>query len=164
MKRVKWTAIAVLIFVVVFLWGRCAEAGEVGVGLGFGLPTTRSEGLVTQEIMLKTDDYRWYMSYARVGANKNDYLHLRQNDRWTAGYQLVFRRGKDVEPYMMLGVAYYEEPPLNLISERLTYDMRIGVRLYDVVEIDIDGHSSTASRADINTGLDVISLRAVFQF
>lgn len=163
-KKIKWTAVAVLLFVLVFMWGRNAEAAEVGIGLGWGVLGTRSEGVVTQELMLKTNDYRWYVSYARIGANQNDRLQMRQNDRFTAGYQLVFRRGMKVEPYMMLGMAYFEDPPMNLISERLTYDMRLGVRIKDIVELELDGHNSTASRSDYNSGMDVMSLRAVFRF
>ena len=52
---------------------------------------------------------------------------------------------------------------MNLISERLTYDLRLGARWKDIVELEIQ-HNSTAGRSERNTGFDVITLRAVFQF
>ena len=150
--------------VLVFIWGRDAESAEVALGISTGLPTTHSDGIRAQEIQIRTNDYRWYLSYTRIGANANERLQLRQNDRWAAGYTVTFRRDKVWKPFISIGAAYFKQPPMDLISERLTYDLRLGIRFKDIVELELDNHNSTASRSDKNTGLDLIGIRLVFQF
>ncbi len=157
-------AVGIAVFLAFFIWGREADSAEVALGLGAGLTSTKSEGIRAQEIQIRTDDYRWYFSYARIGANINDRLELRQNDRWAIGYTVVWRRGHNWQPYMSIGAAYFKQPPMGLISERLAYDMRVGVRYKNIIEFEFDNHNSTASRSDKNTGVDIPWVRVVFQF
>ena len=70
-------SILVLIFVLIFLWGRNAEAGEIGLGVGFG--AFNSTGATVQEISYHTDDYRWFASYARVGGHDSNRIALQQS-------------------------------------------------------------------------------------
>ena len=163
-KRQIVLAVGIAIFLAFFVWGRTVDAAEVGLGLGTGLPSTHSDGIRAQEIQIRTNDYRWYFSYARIGANINGRLQTRQVDRWAIGYTVVWRRGKAVQPYMSIGAAYFDQPPMDLISERLTYDMRVGIRFKDIIELELDNHNSTASRSDKNTGIDIPWVRVVFQF
>ena len=156
------TASAVVVFVLVFFWGRYAEAAEVGVGLGFG--TFNARGAIMQELSVTSDDYRWFASYTRIGKNDSNRLVLEQNDRFVVAYRTFWRRDKDVKPYLSLGAAYFTHPPNDLISDRLSYDLRLGFRWRDILEVDLDGHNSTAGRSSRNTGVDSINLRAVFRF
>lgn len=165
MKKIRWNKVVVIglivLFTTVFFMGRKAESAEVGIGLNFG--TFHSLGGRTQEINITSDDYRWFASYTRVGGVDAEDLHFESRNRYVAGYRVFWRRDENWKPYMMFGTAYWDEPPCRVISERLTYDMRIGVRYRDIVEFEI-GHNSTAGRARYNYGFDTVGLRAVFQF
>ncbi len=156
------TTLLIAAFVIAFFWGRDADAEEIGVGVGFG--TFNAVGATIQEISIASTDYRWFASYTRIGGTDSDRIVMDYNNRYVIAYRVFWRRDKNWKPYMSLGAAYFNEPPERLISERLAYDLRFGVRWKDIVEIDIEGHNSTAGRSTRNTGFDTINLRAVFQF
>ncbi len=157
----KWGSLLVVLFILVFLWGRNADAAELGLGLGFGVNHT--ENATIQELSIQSDDYRWFASYTRVGGGKANGLVLDYNNRFVGAYRVFWRRDKDWKPYLSLGAAYFEEAPLNVISERLTYDMRFGARWKDILELEA-AHNSTAGRSLRNSGFDTLNLRVVFQF
>ena len=160
LSRGKVLAIlAIVIFVGLFLWGMKADAAEARLGLGFGY--SNSEGSRYQEMMLTSSDRRWYGAVTRIGG---DDRHNYQYWRFTAGYRVNWRRDKRFSPYMRLGVAYFDDVPFDYISEHLAFDMAIGVRLWDIVELEFDQHNSTAGRSDQNEGLNAILLGVVLPF
>jgi len=156
------TTLAIIAFVVAFLWGRNAQSAEVGLGLGFG--TFNAADATIQELSVITDDLHWFASYSRVGGVDSDRLQDKYNDRYVIAYRVFWRDDKDFRPYLSLGVAYFDKAPERLISEHLAYDLRLGVRWKDILELDVDGHNSTAGRSERNTGIDSVNLRIVFQF
>ena len=156
------TSSIILIAVLVFIWGRDAESAELGLGLGFG--TFNTVGATIQELSIASDDYRWFASYTRIGGADSDRLTADYNDRLVLSYRTFWRRDSNLKPFLSFGAAYFKEAPNTLISERLTYDIRLGARWKDVVELEIDGHNSTAGRSISNSGFDTINLRFVFPF
>lgn len=153
------TILAIIIFVGVFLWGRSADAAEARIGLGFGYAS--NIGATYQELMLISDDLRWYSAVTRIGGdNRHDYQYW----RFTAGYRVNWRRETNFSPYMRLGAAYFSEEPTGYISDRLAFDMAIGMRLWNIVELELDQHNSTAGRSNRNQGLDAVMLSVVLPF
>lgn len=162
MKQFRWAksaAALIALFLILFLWGRSSEAAEVGIGLGAGV--NHSSGAVGQELSVTSDDLRWFASYTRLGGRPGDTV-LAYNNRWVGAYRVFWRRDHDLMPYMALGAAYFEEPTV-LVTERLTYDLRVGLRWNNIVELEY-AHNSTAGRSQRNAGIDFITLRAVFRF
>ena len=156
----KLIAIGVIaVFVGFYLWGLKADAAEVGLGLGFGYAS--NDGATYQEIQIKDDNQNWYGSLARIGGDTRNNYHY-----WRAcgGYQVNWRRGRVIEPYARLGACYFDEEPTDYISDELAYELAFGVRLWDIVEVDIDTHNSTAGRSDQNEGLDGAMLRVIWRF
>ena len=162
MKRFRWaktSAALIALFLILFLWGRSSEAAEVGIGLSSGF--NHSNGAVGQELSITSNDLRWFASYTRVGGRPEDTV-LSYNDRFVAAYRVFWRRGHDLMPYTSLGAAYFSEPTV-LVTERLTYDLRLGVRWNNILELEY-AHNSTAGRSVRNAGIDFVTLRAVFRF
>lgn len=153
------SVLMIVIFIAFFAWGRSADAAEARLGLGFGF--SGIEGARYQEIMLTSDDLRWYGAATRIG---NDDRHNYQYWRFTAGYRVNWRRDTQFSPFMRLGAAYFDEVPFDYISDHLAFDMAIGVRLWDIVELEFDQHNSTAGRSDQNEGLNAILLAFVLPF
>ena len=159
-KLVTLTILAIV--VTGFFMIRDAESAEIGLGLGYG--TFNAKHSRTQEISIQSNDYRWFASYARIGAADNDRIRRDQTNRYTAAYRACFWRERKLTPCISMGAAYFDEPIMTLISDRLTYDIRIVVRWKEVLEFEIDQHNSTAGRSVTNSGLDSIMLRGVFRF
>lgn len=156
----KHAAVAVIaIFVGFFLWGRAADSAELGIGLGFGYGS--NVGARYQELMVTSDDRRWYGALTRIGADNE---HNYQYWRTTAGYRVNWRRETNFSPYLRLGMAYFSSPPTDYISDSVAFDMAVGLRMWDIVELEIDQHNSTAGRSDENEGLDAVMLRVVLPF
>ena len=151
--------LVIALFVAVFLWGRTADAAEARLGIGFGYAS--NEGATYQELMLTSDDLRWYGAVTRIGGDTRNNYHY---TRFTAGYRVNWRRETNFSPFMRLGAAYFDKEPTDYISDDLAFDMAIGVRLYDIVELEIDQHNSTGGRSDQNEGLDGFMLGLTFPF
>lgn len=146
-------------FIGLFLWGLKADASEVRLGVGIGFAANAEARY--QEIMLTSTDRKWYGAYTRIGGDAEHNYHY---NRFTVGRRVNWRRATNFSPYMRFGIAYFNEPPKDYISESLSYDMALGVRLYDVLEIEFDQHNSTAGRSDDNEGLDAYMISVVFSF
>lgn len=159
-SRKKVLAIlAVAIFVGFFVWGRTADAAEARLGLGIGYSST--EGARYQELMITSTDLRWYGAVTRIGG---DNRHNYQYNRFTAGYRVNWRRETNFSPFMRMGVAYFSEEPTDYISDQWAFDMAVGVRLWNVVEIEFDQHNSTAGRTAQNEGLNAILVGITLPF
>lgn len=154
-KVIKWVAIG--IFVAFFLWGADRMARAEGlvendyarISLGFGF-TNRTQEAIVQELMVGKGP--WYASVARIGGAPQ---MPDQVNRYAIGYRVHWRDGKDWQPYMRLGMAYWSETP-EVISDHWSYDMAIGVR-WRIVELEAQ-HNSTAGRSVINGGFDAVAL------
>lgn len=148
---------AILLFLVLFVWGlaRDANAGELRIGLGIG--ASHDNHWKQQSIMLSDRD--WYLDVSRLGGDDL----LPDTWRYAFGYRVDWREHARVAPYLRMGVAYFEKEPYPLISEQLTYDMAAGVRLWKVLDVEW-GHNSTAGRSRRNWGNDIFSLNLVFGF
>lgn len=146
----------IIAFIGFFIWGRVADAAEVSIGLGYS-PKHESR---YQQVMLTTDDRRWYFSATRIGG---DVLHDYQYGRIGAGYRVNWRRESRFSPYMRLGGVYFTDPPTDYISDDFAFDMAIGSRLWNVVELEYQ-HNSTAGRSSQNEGLDAVVLTVVLPF
>ena len=153
----KYAAIgAIVVFVALFLWGRVADAAEVSLGLGYS-PKHETR---YQQVMLGTDDRRWYGSLARIGGDvRHDYQYWRVG----AGYRVNWRRESRISPHMRLGAVYFSEEPTDYISDQWAFDMAVGARLWDIVDVEWQ-HNSTAGRSSQNEGLDAVVLSVVFNF
>lgn len=162
LRNIPGKALAVLaiaIFVGFYLWGLKADAAELGLGLAKGYASNK--GATYQEFMLRDDQRHWYGSLARIGGDdRNDYHYWRV----CGGYQVNWRRGTSFSPYARLGACGFDEAPTDYISDQLAYELAFGVRLWDIVEIDIDQHNSTAGRSNQNEGLDAVMLRILWRF
>lgn len=151
--------LAIAIFLVFFLWGRVADAAEARLGLGMGYAS--NEGATYQELMLSSDDLRWYGAVTRIGGDTRNNYHY---TRFTVGYRVNWRRETNFSPYMRLGAAYFDKEPTDYISDKLAFDLAIGVRLWGIVELEGDQHNSTGSRSDQNEGLDAVMLGVTLPF
>lgn len=152
---------AILIFLGFFLWGRVADAAEPEIGLGIGFGYASNSGATYQEVMLRDAQRRWYGTVARIGGDTRNNYHYW---RFTAGYQVNWRKQTNFSPYARIGVAYFDQAPTDYISDTLAYELAIGVRLWEVIELDLDTHNSTGGRSDQNEGLDGWMFRLVFPF
>lgn len=158
----RWkSGIAVIVFVALFLWGASAMAQDVEarIGLGVNVLDRDDRGThITQDMMLLIDR-DWYVQATRFG--NSDFI----DDSWrfSTGLRVEWRQDTNLEPYMRLGVAYWDEEPTWLVSERWMFDMAIGARLWRVAELEWQ-HNSTAGRAEWNTGVDVLTFNAVLRF
>lgn len=156
----KWLAIAAIAtFLGFFLWGRAAEAAEARLGLGFGYASNL--GATYQELMVTSAKRNWYGAVTRIGGdNRNNYHYT----RFTVGYRVNWRRETNFSPFLRLGAAYFDKQPTDYISDDLAYDMAIGVRLWQIVDIEFDQHNSTSGRSDQNEGLDAFLLGVSLPF
>jgi hypothetical protein len=158
MKRAtkqKIAILAIITFIGFFLWGRAADAAEVGVGLGFS-----KNGATHQQVTLTSTDLRWYGSVTRIGGDRrHNYIY----GRVAAGYRVNWRRDTRFSPYMKLGGVYFTKEPTDYISDSWAYDMNIGVRVWDIVELEYQ-HNSTAGRSSQNEGLDTVMVSVVLPF
>lgn len=154
MKRHKlYTVGLIILFIIAFAWGVRANADELRLGVGFGV--THDNDWTTQELTYLHRN--WYGQAAYMGGDNR----LPDTYRLSAGYRVHWRPEKRFSPFMRLGVAYFGERPLEVISDRLAFDMAVGVRAWGVVELEWQ-HNSTAGRSDINYGNDVVLLGMVF--
>lgn len=155
----KWTVWAVIAFVIVFTWGYVqqneADGAELQIGLGHG--ATNNNDWIAMNVAVYHN--QWYLSGARYGGE--DEAFLPDTSRYALGYRVDWRDEKTIEPFMRFGVAYWTDEPSNLISDRWSYDMSVGVRLWSVLELEWQ-HNSTAGRSDFNKGNDVVVLGWVF--
>lgn len=151
--------ILIATFVGFYLWGLKADAAELGLGLGSGYAS--NAGATYQEIQIKDSDRNWYASVARIGGDTRNNYHYW---RGCGGYQVNWRKNTNFSPYMRLGACYFDEAPTDYISDRLSYELALGFRAWDIVEIDIDTHNSTAGRSEQNEGLDGAMLRVIWRF
>ena len=148
----------IALFIGFFLWGRVAEAAEARLGVGWAYQNTA--GATYQELMVTSSDLRWYGAATRIGG---DDRHNYEYWRVTAGYRVNWRSATNFNPYMRLGVAYFDEEPTDYISDQFAFDMAAGLRLYNLVELEIE-HNSTAGRSSQNEGLDAVTLSVVLPF
>jgi len=161
----KWAtriAIALLVLITAFGIYKEAHAQEVKLGLGYGVNHT--EDWIMQEVVISNRD--WYGSIARLGGDDSGGCMVQLCEalpttwRVAAGYRADFREDKNFSPYTRMGIAYFEEAPDMVVSENLTFDLAIGMRLYKVVDIELQ-HQSTAGRSRRNWGSDLITLSLV---
>lgn len=152
-KVAKWAIIA--IFVGLFAWGVKVEAAEAGVGLSHAV--THNSKWIGQHIFVSNRD--WYLEVARFGNEP------RLPDTWrlTTGARVDWRELRKFSPYLKLGVAYYKDEPTWIVSDNLTFDMGIGVRLWGVLDLEYN-HNSTGGRSAYNKGGDQGVLYLVRQF
>lgn len=148
--RVKLTVLAVLIFIVLFAWGLAKAEVRLGVGKG----VTHDNEWTAQDVLLTNKD--WYFQFTRLGGDEL----LPDTWRYSIGYRVEWREGSQVEPFLRLGVAYFDDVPYPVISEKYTFDMAVGVRAWRVVEFEWQ-HNSTAGRSDRNWGNDIFLLSVV---
>jgi hypothetical protein len=160
-KKVKQLALigVIITFVGFFLWGVKADAAELRLGFATGYQA--NAGAAYQELMVTSSDRHWYAAVTRIGGDDE---HNYKYNRWTAGYRVNWRRDKRISPFMRLGVAYFTEPPTDYISDEYAFDLAIGFRFFNVVELELDQHNSTGGRSDENEGLDAVMLSMVLPF
>lgn len=152
----RYTGILVVLFIALAIWAvysSKAEAAEIGLGLGAG--ATNDNGWIAQEITVRHG--HWYGSILRTG----DDDALPDTWRFAAGWRYDWRADKRVSPFIGFGAAWWADDITPLISDRLSYDMRLGLRFWDVVDLGWQ-HASTAGRARFNDGSDLVVLRLVF--
>lgn len=159
-KRGRWWAVgAILTFIAFFMWGMKADAAELRLGIGMGI--NHHEGARYQEFMLTDNNRHWYLSATRVG---NDDRHNYQYWRGCGGYRVNWRKETNFSPYMRLGACYFNEIPVDYVSDYLTYDLAIGFRILEIADLELIQHNSTGGRSIHNEGLDAIVLGLVFPF
>jgi len=156
-KVAKWTAIT--IFIVLFAWGiyrQQAEASDLRLGLGFGITNSalvhggsEGNGWIGQELMFTHK--HWYGAAMRLGGDDV----LPDTVRLTAGYRVEWRDERRLSPYLRLGAAYFLDEPSSIISDRWAYDLTMGFRVFDVLDIEYQ-HNSTAGRSSQNSGNDLL--------
>lgn len=139
-----------------FVWGVTADAAEASIGLGYS-PKHETR---YQQVMVTTDSRNWYFSATRIGG---DVRHDYQYGRLGVGYRVNWRRDARLSPYMRLGGVYFTEEPTDYISDQWAFDMVVGTRLWQIVELEWQ-HNSTAGRSTQNEGLDAVSLSVVLPF
>jgi hypothetical protein len=153
----KWTAILVLLFVILFTWALMVEA-DVTLGLGFG--ASSSGGVVTQRLGYLHDD-KWWARYERMGGDDWNTANT-----YAAGRR-VFVGERRARPFMELGATYSDsqlqrDGKRPNVSDNWTFRLGAGVsyRLSDVarIEVGID-HDSTAGRSLRNRGVDRVYLQ-----
>ena len=146
---------AIIMFIGLFVWGRVADAAEAGIGLGFS-----KNGATHQQVTLTTTDLRWYGSVTRIGGDRrHNYVY----GRLGAGYRVNWRRETRFSPYLKLGAVYFTKEPTDYISDQWAFDMNVGMRMWNVVELEYQ-HNSTAGRSSQNEGLDTLFLNVVLPF
>ena len=155
--KTQVTTTLVILFVLLFIWGRSAESAELGIGIGTGRGHTNDT--IVQGLTIISDDLRWYAQVTRFG-NEG---HLDTNMRWSGGYRLFFCRDENFKPFMRLGVAGFKETPMPLLSDNIAYDMGLGLRWRNIIEFEYN-RNSTGGRSKRNTGIDLWELRLVMQF
>jgi hypothetical protein len=156
-KKITYTMVLVAIFVALFLWGVKADAAELRIGLGYSIFNT--DGTVTQDLMLTSTDRRWYAQATRIGRSTTfDPL-----TRFSFGYRVNWRRNTNFSPYLRLGMAHFSAEPIGYISDLTAFDMGVGARLWDLVEVEVQ-HNSTAGRTDQNEGINIVCLCVVLPF
>lgn len=159
-----WLVIAlVAAFVYGLLRGPTAQAAtlelppahRVTIGVGYGL--IHAQGLVVQELGYEYDD-RWTVRLTRTG---ND---ARIPDTWVGavGRRVPLYDGKHFSPFVAIGAAWFDEPPSAVVDSRLVFDLEVGVRYRNVVDL-VWHHNSTSGRSDPNSGIDYWLLRAVLK-
>lgn len=152
----KPTAWAVIAFVALMTWGLSAEAREVPkhqatLGVAFGFINT--SGLVTQRIGYVHND-KWYTGVEKFGGDE-----YRESWAFHAGRQVVFRRGKQIEPIFKLGVSAFDRPLTEKngyqpVAGDIMFQLAITVRFRGILGVNVDDHNSTAGRTDPNKGID----------
>jgi len=151
----KPQVLLILLFIGLFFWALNAEAEEKAFELGLAAGFYHSEQHITQRIGFNYAD-KWIAQYERHGGNGYDI-----SNSISAQRQVVFRQGRKLEPYLRLGVSYFDVPVRDLdadevrylVHERLTFSLGAGVRLSKVMSLGFE-HNSTAGRSDPNRGLD----------
>lgn len=156
-KPSSWLVVA---FIVIFALGMCserarAEGVDLRVGLGFG--ATNDNEWIVQEIMLTDRD--WYASVLRTGDDRV----LPDTWRFAVGYRVDWREDKRLAPYARFGFAYWLDQPRPVVSENLTYDMAVGLRFWQIMDLEW-AHNSTAGRSEFNDGNDNVVLSFVLPF
>lgn len=155
--------IAIVIFLAFFLWGLKADAAEPSpeARIGLGYAYNHFEGAVYEELMLTAPQRHWYGSFTRIGGDKrHDYVF----NRLVVGYRVNWRRNTHFSPFMRLGAAYFTTVPEDYISDSWAFDMAFGVRLWNILELEVEQHNSTAGRSDQNEGLDAYMIGVVLPF
>ena len=169
--------ILVVIFTLLFLWGRESDAAELRIGLGTGVANTASSARA-QDLMITTTDRRWYFQITRIGSLpyaqsrlvaapyggfKRIVTEFDTLTRFSGGYRVNWRRDKKLSPYMRLGMSVFDREPQSLISDKWAFGMAVGVRFKDIFEIEMQ-HNSTAGRTERNRGLNFVTVGVVLPF
>ena len=152
----KAAVIALAIFLAIMAIGVKVHAAEIGLGLASGY--NHNAGARYEEIILMGENH-WYASFTRIGG---DDLHNYQYSRYCGGYKVTWRPKKNFSPIMRLGACKFSDPPTDYVSGTYTYDIALGFRFWNVLELELDEHNSTAGRSNQNEGLDAFMLRIVF--
>ncbi len=152
-KILKWTAIA--IFIGLAAWGLKAESAEVGIGLSHAV--SHESKWIGQHMYLSDRD--WYIEATKYGGEDR----LPDTWRYTAGFRVDWRPDTRIEPYLKIGVAYFEDKPVWVISDHWAYDMSMGMRFFGVLDLEYN-HNSTGGRSDHNKGNDLINLYLIKEF
>lgn len=155
----RYTGWLIVAFIILAAWGTWEQVygAELRVGLGGGV--TNDNEWIGQELMVNSDRRHWYASVIRVGGDDA----LPDTWRFAAGYRVNWRRDKNVWPYLRLGAGYFLDEPGHLISDKLAFDMAVGIRFWKILELEWQ-HNSTAGRSDHNDGNDILMLGLVVPF
>lgn len=155
-EYLKW--LAILIFILLFAWGtytQNADAAEVRIGMSKAF--THGTEWTGQELLFVHRN--WYANIARIGGDEA----LPDLMRYSVGYRVKWRNEKRVSPYLRLGMAYFEIEPFDLISDVWAYDMAVGSRFFEVLDIEW-AHNSTAGRSAQNEGVDMLLIGITVPF
>lgn len=153
--RTKIAVIAIFVILIGILAFRKATAYELQIGLGHGFGNT---DVITQDFAIEYDGF-----YGRVVRLGDEPILPDKLWKLSAGWRGYFREGTNFQPYLYIGAAWFTEEPSSVISDRLAYDMGLGLRFYKVFDLNYE-HNSTAGRTSKNRGLDVISVRVAIPF
>lgn len=150
----------IVVFILLFLWGlrREAEASDLRFEVGLGFGSTHQSTVVMEELGLLYDE-KWYVHIAHLGNDER----VPDTYRITAGRRVAWRQEHTFSPYLRMGAAYWQHRPAGLVDANLTFDMAVGLRAWDVVELEWS-HQSTAGRVHPNTGVDVVGLHYTSRF
>lgn len=155
-KVLKWTIIS--IFIALLGWGivnEKANAAEGSIGLSFAF--SHGSDWIGQHLEVGNRD--WYFGVARFGNEDK----LPDTNRYTVGTRVDWREGYTISPFLKFGLAYFQDEPTWIISDRWAYDMTVGARFFEVIDLQIN-HNSTAGRTDFNKGNDIAILSIVREF
>ena len=158
-KHLRWFLIGA--FIVAFGFGiKNAQADDFRIAFGAGF--NHSEKALTSEVMYTFDNHV-YLAATRIGGDLVLNPNHNQIMKLAGGYRVRWRDELKVSPYMRMGIAYFDHKPYLVMNDNVAFDMALGVRLWDIAELELL-HNSTAGRSTRNWGLDYVNFGLVIPF